>query len=229
MAQVSGGGSRVVFGGILVLVGFLLLLSQLDVIDFGDVVATFWPLILITVGLWQWARRRFQASFFPIVLIAVGGIFQLALLDVFSGEFFGVLIGTLLVLGGLWLIVRKGRPERKANVSSSDSIDQWIAFGGVEETITSQSFEGGTVTVLFGGAELDLRQAVLAYGESRLTLTAIFGGIEVQIPENCRVIVDGSAILGGIEDNTAGAEIPDSAPVLKVDATAVFGGVEIKR
>jgi predicted membrane protein len=229
MARVSGGGSRIVFGGILVLIGFLLLLSQLDIIDFGDVIGMFWPLILITVGLWLWARRRFRASVGPMILVFLGLILQMAMLDLFSGEFFGVAIGVALVLGGLWLIMRKGRPVKAPEVSGADSIDQWVAFGGVEETITSQGFQGGTVTTIFGGAEIDLRQATIATGEWRLELTAIFGGIELRVPRGCRIIVDGSTILGGIEDKTDGGEYPEAAPTLKIEALAVFGGVEINR
>ncbi|MEW5874940.1 MAG: LiaF domain-containing protein [Candidatus Zixiibacteriota bacterium] len=229
MAKTSGGGSRIVFGGILVLLGFLLLLSQMDIIDFGDVVAQFWPLIIITVGLWQWARRRFRASVGPLILVFVGLIIQLAIWDVFSGEFFGVMIGLVLVLGGLWLILRKGRPERPPAVTAADRVDQWIAFGGIEETITSQAFEGGEVTTVFGGAELDLRQAALAPGGCLLEVTAIFGGVELRVPAGCRVVVDGSAILGGIDDKSGSGELAESAPTLKIEALAIFGGIEIIR
>ena len=78
MAKVSGSGSRIVFGAILVLVGILLLFSQMGVFDFGDFMAVFWPLILIVVGLWQWALRRFRPSFWPLLLI-IAGFFLLAL------------------------------------------------------------------------------------------------------------------------------------------------------
>ena len=39
------------FGIVLILFGVLLLLDQMGIMDFGDVISTFWPLILILIGI----------------------------------------------------------------------------------------------------------------------------------------------------------------------------------
>jgi len=230
MAKVSGSGSRIVFGAILVLVGVLLLFSQMGVFDFGDFMSVFWPLILIVVGLWQWAIRRFRPSFWPLLLI-IAGVFLLALrLGLLDGRGLGVMIGIVMIAFGIWLVMRKARPSTDYAISDADAIDHWVIFGGVEETITSQRFTGGNATVVFGGADIDLRKAALADGDVTLNLSAIFGGIEIKVPENWQILVDGTAILGGVEDKT-GAGAADSSegqPRLHVRAVAIFGGVEVK-
>ena len=231
MAKVSGSGSRIVFGAILVLVGILLLFSQMGVFDFGDFMAAFWPMIIIVVGLWQWAIRRFRPSFWPLLLV-VAGVFLLALqLELLDGRGFGVMIGIVLIAFGIWLVIRKTRPVADRAVSEADAVDHWVIFGGVEESLTSQRFTGGNATVVFGGAEIDLRKAALAEGDVTLNLSVIFGGIEVKVPETWQVVVDGTAILGGVEDKTGGArqEAMQSQPRLHIRAVAIFGGVEISR
>lgn len=49
MARANKSGSFS-FGLVLIIVGFLLLLDQMDLLDFGDVVSTYWPFILIAIG-----------------------------------------------------------------------------------------------------------------------------------------------------------------------------------
>ena len=49
------------------------------------------------------------------------------------------------------------------------------------------------------------------------------------VPEGWRVTMSGLPIFGGYEDKTHGdGSLPPDAPVLKVGATAVFGGVTVK-
>jgi hypothetical protein len=43
-----------IFGGLLIiLIGVLFLLGNLGKLDFWDIFSTFWPLILIFIGLWH--------------------------------------------------------------------------------------------------------------------------------------------------------------------------------
>jgi uncharacterized protein DUF1707 len=87
------------------------------------------------------------------------------------------------------------------------------------------------VLAVFGGVDLDFRDAVLPGKEVVLKATAVFGGIDVVVPPEMRVIDDGGvAILGGKDLAGASAESagPDS-PVLRVQGTCVFGGIDVKR
>ena len=48
------------------------------------------------------------------------------------------------------------------------------------------------------------------------------------MPKDWRVSVGGLPIFGGYEDKTIGnGSLPVDAPLLKVNATAIFGGVEV--
>ena len=51
-------GPRVWFGSALILIGVLLLLGEIDLFDFGYILRTYWPLILIIVGVYMLVVRR---------------------------------------------------------------------------------------------------------------------------------------------------------------------------
>jgi hypothetical protein len=86
------------------------------------------------------------------------------------------------------------------------------------------------VTAVFGGVELDLRDAILPGNEITIKATAVFGGVEITIPPEMRVVDTGTAILGGrdISGNSEESMDPD-APLLRITGTCVLGGVEVKR
>ena len=59
-------------------------------------------------------------------------------------------------------------------------------------------------------------------------VSAVFDGVDVPVSENWRIELGGLPILGGYDDKTAGDDsLPANAPTLKVNATAVFGGVKL--
>ena len=86
------------------------------------------------------------------------------------------------------------------------------------------------VLTVFGGAEIDFRDAVMPGKEVVLHATTVLGGVEVTVPPEMRVVDNGIAILGGrdIAGNADESARPD-APVLRIEGTCVLGGVEVKR
>ena len=86
------------------------------------------------------------------------------------------------------------------------------------------------VLTVFGGAEIDFREAIMPGKEVVLRATTVLGGVEVTVPPEMRVVDNGIAILGGrdIAGNTDESASPD-APVLRIEGTCVLGGVEVRR
>jgi hypothetical protein len=81
---------------------------------------------------------------------------------------------------------------------------------------------------VMGGVTLDLREAVLAPGEMRITAVAVMGGVEIVVPEGVDVAISGFSLMGGYD-----ARVPDrprrpGAPLVQVRAFAIMGGVEVK-
>jgi hypothetical protein len=101
-------------------------------------------------------------------------------------------------------------------------------FSAVKKTIVSKNFKGGTISSVFGGAEIDLTQAEIT-GPVTLKFDVIFGGAKIVIPSHWAVQNEIEGIFHGVEDNrrfnpTATLN-PDKVLILKGSAT--FGGIEI--
>ena len=73
------------------------------------------------------------------------------------------------------------------------------------------------------------RGAGLDPGGASINATAVAGGVEILVPRGWRISVRCTPILGGVEDKTdKSVHPPQDAPVLRIDALTVLGGVEIK-
>jgi predicted membrane protein len=64
--------------------------------------------------------------------------------------------------------------------------------------------------------------------QATIELTAILGGIDLFVPSDWRVIVDSSAVLGGVDDKHKNAPPTTVQMTLYVKATAILGGIDIK-
>lgn len=130
---------------------------------------------------------------------------------------------------GAWLIVgRSFQPS--GQLSTVDRLNSFVTFGGANPRNESSSFEGGSVTALFGGNEVDLRGAHLASGGAKLDVTVMFGGTEIIVPSDWRVRMTGLPILGGWDNKTApsgGEQDTENTPVCEINCFVAFGGIEV--
>jgi len=103
-------------------------------------------------------------------------------------------------------------------------------FAGASRKGTWQAEPVINMLAVFGGAELDFREAILPGKEVVLHANCVFGGIEIVVPPEMRVVDNGIAILGGreIAGNADESATPD-APVLRIEGFCVFGGIEVQR
>ena len=84
------------------------------------------------------------------------------------------------------------------------------------------------VTV-FGGTTLDFRDVQLPQREITLNCTTVFGGVEIIVPPEVRVIDSGIALFGGRDTGPGSAESSDpNAPVLRLTGLTLFGGLALK-
>ncbi len=65
----------------------------------------------------------------------------------------------------------------------ADELDIAAIFDGLEARSRATSFRGGEILVWYGGGTLDLREATLDPAGATLRVRAIFGGLEVIVPE----------------------------------------------
>jgi len=81
---------------------------------------------------------------------------------------------------------------------------------------------------IFGGSDIDLRDAHLPPGGMTINVVAMFGGVDIILPEGINVQVNGAGILGAFEEKRRSTPPVPGAPTIKIDGVAFFGGVDIK-
>lgn len=87
-----------------------------------------------------------------------------------------------------------------------------------------------TSVTVFGGATFDFRDVQLPQREITLNCTTVFGGVEVIVPPEMRVIDSGIALFGGRDTGSDTVEPSDpNAPVLRLTGLTLFGGLGVKR
>ena len=116
------------------------------------------------------------------------------------------------------------RVVRSRGDAESDELALVAILNGVELESRSKAFRGGSMLAWLGGIDADLTNAELAPG-ARLSVHALFGGIDVTIPPTWRVESDTKALMGGID--ARGAQDDPDAPVLVLEGMAVFGGIDV--
>jgi len=81
---------------------------------------------------------------------------------------------------------------------------------------------------VWGGAELDFREAVMAPGVTDLHIYTMWGGVDVIVPPGLNVETHGFALMGGFDHTADNLHAPDpAAPTLRITGIAVMGGVDI--
>jgi len=240
---------RTGFGGafvglIVVGIGVLLLLQNLGIVIVDDL-WDYWPVILIVFGLmkvlhaWGFAGRVAGG-----IVMFVGAVFLLRNLGLIHGNVWNLFWPVILIGIGLALLLRAfdrgndwhwwagagahpAAASRDASTLNAIKID--AIFSGANRRFDTQEFEGGEVMAVFGGVDLDLRKTAMKGQEVRIECNAIFGGIEIRVPETWLVIMRGTGIFGGFADETLPPPRSETkSPVLLVTGAAIFGGVNVK-
>lgn len=99
-------------------------------------------------------------------------------------------------------------------------------FMGKEVNFTGEVFEGAVLSCIMGAIDLNLSGAVI-YHDVTIEAILIMGGIDIIVPKDVRVEVQGGSILGSIDNHVGNRKLGAGAPTVYVKATCVLGGMDI--
>jgi len=220
--------SRLVFGIVVVTLGVIFLLDELGIANASSILR-YWPAVLLAYGLMRltgtWCRQQTTAGLIFTLIGAWMLLRSLGVLPFGLHDFWPIIliaVGVMLVAGGL------GRGRRAAGAGDPANTIHALAFwSGVDRKIVSTDFQGGDVTAIMGGHQLDFRSAKMAGGVAEIDLLVMMGGVDMRIPEDWAISCEAVPVMGGIEDRTR----PPAGEVkgrLILRGFIMMGGVEVK-
>ena len=221
--------SKILLAGLLIVAGTLLLLKNLGVIPYfipGWVFS--WQMLLIGIGLIIVLGKR-EGKTPGYILLAIGFYFLMPRIFNIDYDRLWDFWPLILIIVGIALLVQlTGKNEKKKTSRETNmNLDEFHIFGGSEKVIDNQNFEGGSITAIFGGSTIDLRQAQLHPDGAVIEVFAIFGGFNIHVPSTWRVNNQVNAILGGQSDERIkGSEITTGE--LTIKGLVIFGGGTLK-
>jgi predicted membrane protein len=220
--------AQLVAGVLIIAAGVLAMLDNFDVLD-GRAYFRYWPVGLIALGLakFQQARGgpgRLGASVFVAagtwLLLESLGIVHISVWQLWP--LLLVLFGASLVWQGM-----RGRGSRGQRLTDANATISGVAvLGGGSRGNSSRSFQGGELTAVLGGWDVDLRQAAID-GEAVIDVFALCGGIEIRVPEDWTVVGRVTPVLGGFDDKTRAPQGSGSSRLI-IRGVAIMGGIEVK-
>lgn len=212
--------SRVIIGILLVIIGGIFLLDNLGY-DLNIPWYIFsWPIILVLIGVVNFLTGNVREGF---ILLGLGVVFYL---DVFDVVNIGQLWPLILIIIGLSFLFRKRLKISETSSSNEDIMDEVAIFGGTERIIVSEDFKGGKITSMFGGSKIDLRDSKVL-DEATIDLFCMFGGVEMQVPNDWKVSMNATAVFGGLSDERKSIHDKPTGQ-LSIKGFVMFGGVELK-
>jgi hypothetical protein len=122
-----------------------------------------------------------------------------------------------------------GRVPIEEPTGAQDSFELVVGiFGGSERKGRWRVKRRTNVLAMFGGCDLDMSSAVFEGREVTVYAFAIFGGIDITVPQGVEIRNQGVGIMGGYGVSGGQDEIDPTAPVVVLKGLALFGGVGAK-
>lgn len=226
--------SNTIWGVLFIIVGIGIAGDVLDMWIFDPFFDGWWTLFIIVPCGISMIRGGFSVG------STIGFIIGIMLLASnyinFDFDFWQLLIPAILIFVGLRIMFqgmfkRSIHIEHKVNMGgnqtyTSTSRGEYSAIFSSNNVHITDQFSGTNLTAVFGGMVLDLRDAVIT-GDVEVNATAVFGGIDLYIPRGYQVKVNNVPIFGGVS-NKAGYQFDPNAPVIYLNSTCMFGGIDIK-
>jgi len=217
-----------VVGTGLVFLGCLLTLENITNYPFRMHVISFWPIIIVALGVVKLVEGKFRCVN-GWIITALG---LLLLAHTAMGHSLDSLIGpAILVIVGIFIVMHALKRQRKVSAKlqkSEDFVRGTAILGSYVYKPNEGQFDGGELTAIFGGVELDLRNTTMKHDSARIDVFAMLGGGEIRVPDSWDVSVRVSALVGGVENKTLRPAVDSQSPKLLITGSALFGGISVK-
>lgn len=222
--------SKILWGLLLIAVGAIFALNAAGIADIDVFFDGWWTLfIIIPCGIGIFNEQDKMGN---LIGLLIGVFLLLCCQDVLSfGMLWKMIVPAIIILVGIKLLFG-GLFGNKANemlkdmkASGNNPKSGNAMFSGQNMNFDGEVFEGAELNAVFGGIKCDLRKAIIEK-DCAINVSAIFGGIDILVPENVNVKVNTTAVFGGVSDKRKNNNA--NSVTIYISGTCLFGGVDIK-
>lgn len=220
---------RAFFGVTIAAFGGILLLQNLEIINFDSwhvFWGTFWAAGMVLAGLLTLLSSRSPAPrVWGLLLMTIGVSIGLGAYGVINISVWKIFWPVMLIAIGSMVSAGSGGHKRSKKSAADGSGNEKLAIFYGEESRVKGDYTGGSATAIFGGVELDLRQAKIKDG-AVIDIFTFCGGVSLSLPDDVIVKNEVRGILGGSEDKTVSKSSAKKTIYLRGEC--VLGGLEVK-
>lgn len=224
--------SNLIWGLLFILIGLFIGLNTLDIVSFNIFFDGWWALIIIIPCLIGLINNEDKTG--DIIGLLIGVALLLNAQGIISFDIIWKLAAPLiLVIIGLSIIL-EGNKDSKTNVvikkiNSNDNEKTSVcsAFSSQNIKLNKEKINNLELNAIFGGIEYDLRNGVIKE-DIVINATAIFGGIDIIVPDDVNVKIKSTSIFGGASNKKQLMDDKEKKHTIYINASCVFGGVDIK-
>ena len=203
----------IIWGLVLITLGIIIGLNAFEIINEDIFFDGWWTLFIIVPCFIGIITEENKLENIIGLIIGIGLLLWRR--DVIEiGMLWKLIVPIILILVGISCIF-KGKIDKKIE-SEIQKINK-----------TNEKFDGANLTSVFGGIDLDLRNAKIN-SDTVIDVKCVFGGADILVPDNVKVKISSSSFFGGVDNKKKNKDDQNKKYTLYIKATCVFGGVDIK-
>ena len=223
---------NVLWGIVFIIIGLIIGANALGIADINIFFDGWWTLFIILpcfIGLFKEREKTGN-----LIGLLIGIVLLLCCQNVLKFDMVWKLaLPTILVIIGISFIFKDtfnhkiSKEIKKLNQNRTKDGEYCATFSEQNVNFDGEKLEGADLTAVFGSVKCDETKAIIE-NDVVINASSIFGGIEIHVPENAIVKIKSSSIFGGVSEKRKNIVENNEAHTIYINATCIFGGVDIK-
>jgi len=213
---------NILWGLFLIVIGIIFGLNALEITNIDLFFDGWWTLFIIVPCFIDLFNEKEKTG--NIIELIIGLFLLLAAQGIVEFEMlFKLAVPTLLIIFGLSMTF-KNSSKKDCIPDIENELEYTATFSGQTIDFNDKEFSGCNIDAIFGGIKCDLSKSTVK-SESLINSCAIFGGIDILVSKNVKVVVKSTSIFGGVTNKCGKND--KTKKILYVNALCLFGGVDI--
>lgn len=223
----------IIWGVAIIALGVIFGGNALGLFNFNVFFDGWWTLFIIVPSVISLITEKEKLS--SLGCLAAGIILLLAAQNVFSYDvawkailaIFLIVIGLSIIVKGVFKNNNDKEVEKKIKNLKNDRVmdSQMAIFSGSDRVYNDEVFSGSNLVSVFGGVNLDLRNATVEK-DTVIKAFCLFGGIDIKVPKDVQVQIKSGFVFGGISDDRKDKSTKGKHTIF-IDAAGGFGGINV--